>query len=279
MLPSVVQINVKGGEESGSGTGIIISSDGNILTNNHVVDVAAESGTITVAFNDGTNAKATIVGTDPKTDLAVIKAEGKSGLTPADAGQLGRSEGRPGSRRDRLAVRPGEHRDAGHHLGAQPSGLLLRRIRQRLVHDVPRRADRRRDQPRQLRRPAGRPEGPRRSASTPRSARAPRSPARAGSIGLGFAIPIDLAKNVAKQLLDGKKVEHAQIGVSVGNFVGEDGITGVGAEVKDVTKDGAAAKAGLKVGDVITAINGVRCRRRRPWSPPCAASTPARRST
>ncbi|MEO6605590.1 MAG: trypsin-like peptidase domain-containing protein, partial [Aeromicrobium sp.] len=86
VLPSVVQINVKGKSDSGSGTGIIISSDGEILTNNHVVEVAGDSGTLTVAFSDGTNTKATIIGTDPLTDLAVIKATGKSGLTPATLG-------------------------------------------------------------------------------------------------------------------------------------------------------------------------------------------------
>ena len=86
VLPSVVQINVKGSSESGSGTGIIISSDGEILTNNHVVEVAGNSGTITVAFNDGTNTSAKIIGTDPLTDIAVIKAANKSGLTPATLG-------------------------------------------------------------------------------------------------------------------------------------------------------------------------------------------------
>ncbi len=88
VLPSVVQINVKGANDAGSGTGIIISSDGEILTNNHVVEVAGDKGTLTVAFNDGTNAKATIVGTDPLTDLAVIKAVGQVRADPGDSRQL-----------------------------------------------------------------------------------------------------------------------------------------------------------------------------------------------
>jgi len=86
LLPSVTQVNVSGGGQAGSGTGIIISSDGQILTNNHVVESAADGGSITVAFNDGTNAKAEILGRDAVTDLAVIKAEGKSGLQPATLG-------------------------------------------------------------------------------------------------------------------------------------------------------------------------------------------------
>ena len=80
VLPSVVKINVQNAQEQGSGSGIVISSDGEILTNNHVASVAGQGGQISVSFNDGTTKKATIVGTDPLTDLAVIKAEGVSGL-------------------------------------------------------------------------------------------------------------------------------------------------------------------------------------------------------
>ena len=64
----------------------MISSDGEILTNNHVVAVAGQGGAISVNFNDGTAKKATVVGTDPLTDLAVIKAQGVSGLQPATIG-------------------------------------------------------------------------------------------------------------------------------------------------------------------------------------------------
>ena len=81
-----MKINVEGQQGSGSGSGIILSSDGEILTNNHVAEVAANGGKMSVSFNDGSTADATIVGTDPVTDLAVIKAEGVSGLTPAKIG-------------------------------------------------------------------------------------------------------------------------------------------------------------------------------------------------
>ncbi|WP_235833794.1 S1C family serine protease [Aeromicrobium chenweiae] len=255
VLPSVVQINVKGQQESGSGTGIIISSDGEILTNNHVVDVAGDGGTITVAFNDGSNAKAEIVGTDVKTDLAVIKAEGKSGLEPATLG-------------DSADLKVGQEVIAiGSPFGLEStvtSGIISA-----------------------LNRPVSSSDGT--GTGTPTTFPAVQTDAainpgnsggplvdlegnviainsairsgtttsgESGSIGLGFAIPIDLAKNVAKQLLDGKKVQHAQIGVSVDNFLGPDGITGVGAQVEGVTAGGAAEKAGLKKGDVITAVNG-----------------------
>ncbi len=87
VLPSVVKINVSGQQGQGSGSGIIITSDGQILTNNHVVAVAGQGGSISVNFNDGSARTATVVGTDPLTDLAVIKVAGVSGLHPASMGR------------------------------------------------------------------------------------------------------------------------------------------------------------------------------------------------
>jgi len=87
VLPSVVQLNVTGQNEAGSGSGIILTSDGTILTNNHVAAVAGDGGTISVSFSNGTPAKAKIVGTDPVTDVAVVKAQGVTGLTPAEIGR------------------------------------------------------------------------------------------------------------------------------------------------------------------------------------------------
>jgi putative serine protease PepD len=85
VLPSVVQVNVG----NGLGSGVILSADGRILTNNHVV--AAAGGQITVKFNDGRELPAPVVNTDPATDLAVLQVSGASGLTPikwADSGSV-----------------------------------------------------------------------------------------------------------------------------------------------------------------------------------------------
>ncbi len=89
VLPSVVKVNVSSDSQAGSGSGIVLSKDGEIVTNNHVVALAGDNGTISVNFNDGTTKKATIIGTDPMTDIAVIKAEGVSDLTPAALGKSG----------------------------------------------------------------------------------------------------------------------------------------------------------------------------------------------
>ncbi|GAB2855961.1 hypothetical protein GCM10027200_65500 [Lentzea nigeriaca] len=76
VLPSVVQVNL----QNGLGSGVILTADGQILTNNHVV--ASSGGRLTVTLNDGRQVPATVVATDPSSDLAVIKASGVSGLTP-----------------------------------------------------------------------------------------------------------------------------------------------------------------------------------------------------
>jgi putative serine protease PepD len=83
VAPSVVSITVSTGNSTAEGSGVILRSDGTILTNNHVV---ASGGAMEVTFADGTSAAATLVGRDTGTDLAVIRAQGRSGLTPARFG-------------------------------------------------------------------------------------------------------------------------------------------------------------------------------------------------
>ncbi|GAA1744606.1 S1C family serine protease [Aeromicrobium alkaliterrae] len=252
VMPSVVQINVRSGEEGGSGSGVVLSSDGEILTNNHVVEAAAEDGTITVAFSDGTNAEATILGRDSVTDLAVIKADGVSGLKPATLGSsadlsvgqdviaigspfglestvttgivsaLNRPVESSDASGENATVFPAVQTDAAINPGNSGGPLI----------DL-----------------AGNVIGINSAIRTNSSA--------SGSIGLGFAIPIDLARNVAQQLVEGKTVEHAKIGVTVTPATEEDELTGIGAEIREIEAGGAGDKAGLKAGDIITALNGI----------------------
>ena len=79
-----------------------------------------------------------------------------------------------------------------------------------------------------------------------------------GSIGLGFAIPIDLARSIAEQIVNGETPTHARIGVTVGDAVDSDGVTTVGALVDEVTEGSAAEEGGLQPNDVITHVDGSR---------------------
>ncbi len=123
VLPSVVKVNVTSSSGAGSGSGIILSKDGKILTNNHVVAGAGDDGSITVNFNDGTTKKAKVIGTDPLTDMAVIQAEDVSDLTPASLGKSSSLKVGQTRRRRRVAVRPERDRHHRHRQRAEPAGL------------------------------------------------------------------------------------------------------------------------------------------------------------
>ncbi|MEU6234899.1 trypsin-like peptidase domain-containing protein [Kitasatospora sp. NPDC047058] len=84
--PSVVQITVRTADGTSTGTGVVLTKDGQILTNYHVVSGAASGGQITVTFKDGSTARATLTGTDKALDVAVITASGAKNLTPATLG-------------------------------------------------------------------------------------------------------------------------------------------------------------------------------------------------
>ncbi len=252
VLPSVVKITVISPQGSGSGSGIILSSDGEILTNNHVAE-GAQGGRMTVSFNDGSTAPATVVGTDPLTDLAVIKAQGVSGLDPATLGhsaQLDVGEGvvaigspfgldatvttgivsalnRPvsvGQSQGTATTYPAIQTDAAINPGN--SGGPLVNMRGEVVGI----------------------NSSIRSAAT--------TSGQAGSIGLGFAIPIDNVLPVVDQLKKGETPTHARLGVGVVDATSKNGLV-TGAGLERVDPGSAAADAGLKRGDVITKVDDV----------------------
>ena len=231
--PSVVDINTGEGE----GSGVVFSSDGAILTNNHVVAGAAGS-TFKVTFGNGKVAQASIVSTDPAGDLAVIKAQGVSGLTVAT---FGNSDG----------LRVGDTVLAlGSPLGLQGSvtagivsalhrtiegGNGRRSIGDAIQTDA---AINPGNSGGALVNTAGEVVGINTSIAT--------SGQGQGNIGLGFAISSNRAKATADGLLKGGKVSHPFLGVQVGDA------DGGGALVGDVTAGSPAEKAGIKKGDVIT---------------------------
>lgn len=252
VLPSVVKINVSGSQGTGSGSGIILSADGEILTNNHVVEVADGGGRLSVNFSDGTSAEATVVGTDPLTDLAVIQAQDVSGLTPATIGQSGKLDvgenvvaigspfglqatvtsgivsalNRPvsvGESGGTDTTYPAIQTDAAINPGN--SGGPLVNMRGEVV-------------------------GINSSIRTASSSMS----SEGGSIGLGFAIPIDNVLPIVDQLRGGETPTHARLGVSVTDATSNDGLLS-GAGVEEVNAGSAAEKAGLEQGDVITKVD------------------------
>jgi putative serine protease PepD len=86
VVPSVVRIEVVGRSGAGEGSGVVLSSDGLILSNNHVVAGGGQGAQLTVYFSDGSSAPASVVGTDPITDIAVIRVDGRTDLTPIELG-------------------------------------------------------------------------------------------------------------------------------------------------------------------------------------------------
>ena len=259
VLPSVVTISSSGAGGSGTGSGEVINTDGDILTNNHVIANAATGGSISVLFSDGNTAAATIVGRDPQTDLAVIKVTPPKGLKPikfgnsesVDVGQpvvvLGAPLGLSGtvtsgivSALNRTVEVPAE---------SDSSALLVSAVQTDAAINP------------------GNSGGamvncsgdligvPSAGASVPSAS----GESSGGSIGLGFAIPVDLAKTISTELIDTGHVTHAYFGLQTQPILAQAAQQGgvpEGLYVADVIGGGPAAQAGLRTGDVITKIDG-----------------------
>ncbi|WP_250027517.1 S1C family serine protease [Paractinoplanes maris] len=242
---------------SGEGSGVVISTDGYIVTNNHVV-ATAQGDTVTVIFADGKKANATIVGTDERTDLAVIKTSGLSDLKASTFGSsakmqvgdtvlaIGSPLGLEGSvtagiisAKDRTIQSSGEGGEQqspfGNNQQQQGASTTMSGL---LQTDAPINPG---NSGGALVNTNGEVIGINSAIATSGST---------GNIGLGFAIPSDKAKQVADDLMAGKKVSHPALGVSVADA--ENG----GALVSNVTSGSAAATAGLQQGDVITSADG-----------------------
>ncbi|WP_082897955.1 S1C family serine protease [Rhodococcus sp. EPR-157] len=251
VLPSFVQIEVKGSQAEGEGSGVILSSDGLVLTNNHVATGAGANGKLSVAFSDGSIADATLVGADAVSDLAVIKVEGKTGLTPIELGtssnlQVGQqvvaigsplglagtvttgivsSLNRPvstsGESGNQNSVIDAIQTDAAINPG-NSGGALVNTDGQLIGINT--------------------------AIATLGGGQS--SGSQSGSIGLGFAIPVDQAKRIADELIETGKATQAMIGVQVPSQDEANGAT-----VVEVTEGGPAASAGIPKGAVITKVD------------------------
>jgi len=256
VVPSVVKLETSMGRQSEEGSGIVLTSDGLILTNSHVVAAAAERGlpggtpTTVVTFGDGRTAPFTVVGTDPSTDIAVVRAEGVSGLTPVTIGSssnlkvgqdvvavgsplglegtvttgivsaLNRPVATGGDAGDQNMVLDAIQTDAAINPGNSGGALVNMNGELVGVNSA--------------------------IATLGDESTGPAS----GSIGLGFAIPVDQAKRIADELIQTGTATHASLGVQVSNDASTNG-----AKIMEVIPGGPAAAAGLPSGVVVTKLD------------------------
>jgi serine protease Do len=233
--------------EGGLGSGVVVSADGYVLTNNHVIDGSRQ---VEVELTDGRTFKATVVGADPPSDLAVLKLQAKDLPTlplgdsdQVKVGDLALAVGNPlgvgqtvtmgivsaKGRSTGLSAGSGSFEDfiqTDAPINRGNSGGALVNTRGELIGINS-----------QILSPSG------------------------GNIGLGFAIPVNMARNVMEQLVQGGSVQRGMLGVTVqridSDIAASLGLSEVrGALVSTVNEDSPAERAGVKRGDVITAING-----------------------
>ncbi len=262
--PSVVAIMVRAADGSGGqGSGVVLDEEGHVLTNNHVVATATGGGQVRVTLLDGRVLDAEVVGLDPSTDLAVLSlADAPDDLVPLPLGSsdevqvgdpvmaIGNPLGLSGtvttgivSALDRpvttqsVGVAAGEpvvtdavQTDAAVNPGNSGGALVDREGRLIGINSSI----------------AGLGSG---------------AGGQSGSIGLGFAIPVDSAASVAAQLIEDGTAEHARLGVYLedatadvrdGEWAGER----LGAGLAEVIDGSAAAGAGLRTGDVVMSVEG-----------------------
>jgi putative serine protease PepD len=246
LLPSVVQIKVRNGSEQGTGSGFVLDDKGHVVTNHHVVEVAADGGQISVVLDDGDERKATVVGTSPSYDLAVIKVQEADGLIPASIGS---------SRQ----LRVGEQVVAiGSPLGLTSTvtaGIISALARPVSAGGVGEASYISAIQTDAAINPGnsggplvnldGQVIGVNSAIATLGSVGG-----QAGNIGVGFAIPIDQVRLTVNQLLEDGEAQYPIIGASV------DTRPDVGASISEVTPDSPADEAGLRKNDVITSVDG-----------------------
>lgn len=283
VAPSVVSITVKSGQGEGQGSGVVIDAKGHVLTNNHVVAGAGTGAAITVTLNDGRTYKATVAGTDPSTDLAVITLSGApSDLKPIAIGNS-----------DDLKV--GDPVMAiGNPLGL--AGTVTTGIVSALNRPVTTAAEDDNQGPDQNPFGQGLPDQQQPSTGSDSedvvtnaiqtsaainpgnsggalvnasgqlvginsaiASLGSSSGGQSGSIGIGFAIPANEAKSIASQLISSGKAEHAFLGVSLGDGTASDGTSQrAGAEITQISPNTPAADAGLQKGDVVIAVDSER---------------------
>ena len=272
-LPSVVTLSVSSSSSGATGSGVVLSSDGYILTNAHVVTIDGETSKVIIEVKTSADKiyRAVVVGIDPTNDLAVIKAAG-SGFTPiefADSSTINVGDsavaiGAPlgydatvtagvvSALHRTIQVKSSEVRkDGGSSLELWNSGSSAAPVNLDVIQTD--------------------------AAINPGNsggalindkgqliginvaiASATSTSSQVGSIGVGFAIPSNVAQRISTQLIKDGKVSHGLLGALVSDQPSSEGKGSftVGAKVQQLTAGGAAEKAGLKVGDIVIECDG-----------------------
>src|SRR3954453_22467759 len=270
--PSVVAVQLNLGAQGGDqGSGIIYDKSGHVVTNNHVVADAGSGGQLSVILSDGRTYSASVVGTDPSTDLAVLKIKSPpSDLKPATLGNSSAVKvgdpvmaiGNPLGLSDTVTTgivsalnRPVTTTQGSHGDGSNPfapgqgQAQAERVVTNAIQTDA---AINPGNSGGALIDSQGRVIGVTSSIASLGAG----SSGQAGSIGLGFAIPSSEAKDVADQLIQTGSVKHALLGVTLKDgTVSVDGAERQAAVINSVTSGGAAGSAGVKAGDSVIALN------------------------
>jgi putative serine protease PepD len=291
VLPSVVTIQATGTAGAGTGSGVVLTSDGYVVTNTHVVTLDGQTAdaTIRVTTADGRVYDAEVVGTDPTYDLAVIKLVDAEGLTPVEFA-------------DSSSLNVGDQTIAvGAPLGLSntvTTGIVsaLNRSIQIASSAAPDSTDTQTPDsqtPDTGQSPFQFDFGDGNQSTTPSEsisiaviqtdaainpgnsggalvdeegkliginvaiATAGGTSGESGSIGVGFSIPSNIVKRVTGEIIDNGAATHGLLGASVRDAASVESSTITGASIAEVVADGAAAAAGLEAGDIVTAFNGV----------------------
>lgn len=271
-MPSVVTIQVAGAQAGGSGSGVIVTEDGHVMTNAHVVSIGNEEPAIRVTLSDGRIFSASVVGRDVLSDIAVIKLDNPGPFPVIDLGDsdalnvgdqviaIGAPLSLPGTVTSGIVSAinrsitigasqvPGEE-DGQFDFDLPGGGTSLG---QSISIPV-------------IQTDASINPGNSGGALLDREGRligvnvaiASTGGQSAGSIGLGFSIPANFAVRVASELIDSGRASHGLLGALVTDAQSMENASVTGAYIDSVSPGGAAALSGVRAGDVVTRFNGI----------------------
>ncbi len=291
VVPSVVTISATGTSAGGTGSGVILSSDGYVLTNTHVVTLDGQTGDakLSVTTSDGRVYAATVVGTDPTYDLAVIKLTNASGLTPIEWGDSSKlnvgdtttaigaplglpntvttgivsalnrsiqvaSSAAPSDGSDSQQTEPGQESPFRFDFGqGQQSQSASATIKIAVIQTDA--AINPGNSGGALVDDEGKLIGI--NVAIASAGGSSSSGSQSGNIGVGFSIPSDIAKRISQEIIDNGSATHGLLGASVQDASGIQGATTTGAYVAEAVSGGAAQAAGLAKGDIIIKVDGI----------------------